>query len=382
MKFAKLIRRNLFRNKLRSILTLTLMGAIFFFVATLLSILENFDAASNSGEGQNRLGVQSAISLANPLPLSHEAKITTIPGVVETAKLQWLGAYYKDPKNFFANFAIDADKMDKVWDDYAIPPDQLAAFKADRRGAIVGPELAKRWGWKIGDRIVLTGTIYPWNPELTIRGIYKHKVDTSSLFLHFDYFHEATKEFTGSMAGTFWVKVKDPKDMAKISQQIDDMFQNSEYPTETFTEKEFQQQFMAMMGNIKLLFTAVSVCAIFMVVLLAAITMSMAARERVTEIAVLKAIGFTSSTILTLMLIEFVTLGLLGGALGTFGAKLVFQTVNMTEVTQGFLVAFGVNGKTIVTCLLAALIVGFLAGGLPALRSARLSVVDGLRKVW
>jgi putative ABC transport system permease protein len=382
MRFTKLILRNLFRNKLRSILTLTLMAAIFFFVATLLSILENFDTASNAGEGQNRLGVQSAISLANPLPLSHEEKIRTIPGIVETAKLQWLGAYYKEPKNFFANFAVDHEKMETVWDDYTVPKDQLEAFKADRRGAIVGPELAKRYGWKIGDRIVLTGQIFPWNPELTIRGISHHRVDTSSLFLHFDYFHEATKEITGSTVGTFWVRVKDPKDMARISQQIDDMFKNSEYPTETFTEKEFQQQFMAMIGNIKLLFTVVSLCAIFMVVLLAAITMNMAARERVTEVAVLKAIGFTSGRILTLMLIEFVALGLLGGALGTFGAKLAYRFINMTEVTQGFLVNFGVNTKTTLTCLLAALIVGFLAGGLPALRSARLSVVDGLRKVW
>jgi putative ABC transport system permease protein len=301
---------------------------------------------------------------------------------VEIAKLQWLGAYYKEPKNFFANFAVDHDKMEAVWDDYATPKDQMEAYKADRRGAIIGPELAKRYGWKIGDRVVLIGTIYPWNPEVTIRGIYKHKFDSSSFFLHFDYFHEATKEFTGSMVGTFWVRVKDPKDMARISQQIDALFQNSEYPTETFTEKEFQQQFMAMIGNIKLLFTVVALCSIFMVILLAAITMSMAARERVTEVAVLKAIGFTSGTILTLMLIEFVTLGLLGGALGTFGAKLIYRVVNMTEVTQGFLVAFGVNGKTIATCLIAAVIVGFLAGGLPALRSARLSVVDGLRKVW
>lgn len=382
MKFAKLIRRNLFRNKLRSILTLTLMAAIFFFVATLLSILENFETAANSGEGQNRLSVQSAISLANPLPLSHEAKIATVPGIVDIAKLQWLGAYYKDPKNFFANFAVDHEKMTIVWDDYTLSKDQMEAFKADRRGAVVGPELVKRYGWKIGDRVVLTGTIFPWNPEVTIRGIYHHKFDSSSFFLHFDYFHEATVEMTGSMVGTFWVRVKDPKDMAMISQKIDDMFKNSEYPTETFTEKEFQQQFMAMIGNIKLLFSVVALCSIFMVILLAAITMSMAARERVTEIAVLKAIGFTSGTILTLMLVEFVTLGFIGGALGTFGAKLFYKFVNMTEVTQGFLVAFGVNAKTVVTCLVAAVIVGFLAGGLPALRSARLSVVDGLRKVW
>jgi putative ABC transport system permease protein len=382
MKFGKLIVRNLFRNKLRTFLTLVLMAAIFFFVSTLLSILENFETASNSGEGQNRLGVQSAISLANPLPLSHEQKIATLPGIVDIAKLQWMGAYYKEPKNFFANFAVDHEKMDTVWDDYRIPKDELAAYKADRRGAIVGPELAERWKWKVGDRIVLTGQIFPFNPELTVRGIYAHKFDTSSLFMHFDYFHESTREMTGSTVGTFWVRVRDPKDMARISEQIDAMFKNSEYPTETFTEKEFQQQFMAMIGNIKLLFTAVSVCSIFMVVLLAAITMSMAARERVTEVAVLKAIGFSGNRILTLMLIEFVTLGLLGGILGVVAAKLTYRFVNMTKVTQGFLVNFGVNTQTAATCIVAAAIVGFLAGGLPALRSARLSVVDGLRKVW
>ena len=382
MRFRKLILRNLFRNKLRTILTLILMAAIFFFISTLLSILENFESAANSGEGQNRLGIQSAISLANPLPLAHEEKIKNVPGVEEIAKLQWVGAYYQDPKNFFANFAIDHDKFEKVWDDYVTPKDQMEAFKADRTGAIIGGELAKRYGWKIGDRITLIGTIYPHNPELTIRGMCKHKFDNSSLFFHWDYFHESTKEMTGETAGTFWVKVKNAGDMAKISQQIDEMFKNSEYPTETFTEKEFQQQFMAMIGNIKLLFTAVSLCSIFMVVLLAAITMSMAARERVTEVAVLKAIGFTSGKILVLMLIEFVTLGLIGGAIGIFGAKLVYNFVNMTEVTQGFLVNFGVNGETAMTCLVAAIVVGFLAGGLPALRSARLSVVDGLRKVW
>lgn len=382
MKFAKLIYRNLFRNKLRTILTLVLMAAIFFFVSTLLSILDNFDAAANANEGQNRIVVQSAISLANPLPHAYEAKLRQIPGIVDLAKLQWVGAYYKDPKNFFANFAVDHDRLETVWNDYSISKDQLEAFKADRTGAIVGPELMKRYGWKVGDRVTLIGTIFPFNPTVTIRGVYTHKIDSSSFFFHYDYFHEATKEFTGSTVGTYWIRVRDPKDMARLSQQIDEMFKNSEYPTETFTEKEFQQQFMAMIGNIKLLFTAVSLCSIFMVVLLAAITMSMAARERVTEIAVLKAIGFTRGMILTLMLIEFVTLGILGGALGTFGAKVIYRFVNMTEVTQGFLIAFGVNTRTMLTCLVAAAIVGLLAGGLPAMRSARLSVVDGLRKVW
>lgn len=379
MKFARLVLKNLLRNKVRSLLTVALMGVIFFFVATLLSILATFDQAADSGEGQNRLGVQSAISLANMLPYSHEAKIREIDGVVETAKLQWVGAYYRDPKNFFANFAIDHDKMATIWDDYQVSPEQLEAFTEDRRGAIVGPGLAERFGWKLGDRVNLTGGIFPFNPELTIRGIYSHEIDDSSLFFRMDYFEQAMGDM--GQVGTFWVKTERPEDMARISQQIDEMFSNSEYPTETFTEKEFQQQFLSMIGNIKLLFTTVSICAIFMVVLLAAITMSMSARERVTEIAVLKAIGFPKGLVLTLMLVEFALLALIGGLVGAFGSKIFYSFVNMTEVTQGFLVSFSVNAQTISIVIGAALLVGLIAGGLPAIRSANLRVVDGLRKV-
>jgi putative ABC transport system permease protein len=379
MKFAKLIRRNLFRNKLRAILTMLLLAVIFFFVATLLSILENFDKVSQAGEGSNRLVVQSGISLANMLPYAHEQKIRQLPGIIDTAKLQWIGAYYKDKKNFFANFAIDADKLATVFDDYKIDPQQRADFLADRRGALVGTELMDRYGWKIGDRITLTRQIFPFDPELTIRGTYTHPVNTSALYLHMEYFQEAIGN--PGQVGTIWAKLRDPKQMTSTSQQIDAMFKNSDYPTETFTEKEFQQNFLSMMGNVRLLFTAVSSCAIFMVVLLAAITMSMSARERVTEIAVLKAIGFEQRLVLGLMLTEFILLTVIGGAAGSFGAHFLYLFVDMGKVTQGFLQNFGVHARTLAICVVTSVAVGLLAGGLPAMRAASLRVVDGLRRV-
>jgi len=379
MKFAKLIRRNLFRNKLRAILTMLLMAVIFFFVATLLAILDNFESFSNAGEGANRLVVQSAISLANLLPYAHEQKIRQIPGVVDIAKLQWIGAYYKEKSNFFANFAIDVDKFPTVFDDYKIDPQELAAFQADRRGALVGKELMKRFNWKIGDRITLKRQIFPFDPELTIRGTYTHPVQTTSLFFPMEYFQQSLGN--PGQVGTFWVKVSDPKQMAAISQQIDAMFKNSDFPTETFTEKEFQQNFMSMMGNVKLLFTAVSTCAIFMVVLLAAITMSMSARERVTEIAVLKAIGFEQRLVLGIMLTEFILLTVIGGAAGSYGAHFLYGAVDMGKVTQGFLQNFGIHAKTLAVCIATSAAVGLIAGGLPALRASNLRVVDGLRRV-
>lgn len=381
MKYFQLIRRNLFRNRLRAILTLILMAVIFFFVATLLSILETFDRYNNAGEGANRLVVMSAISLANPLPYSQEAKLRQMPGVIETCKLQWIGAYYKDRKNFFANFAIDPEKMEKVFPDYVVDPKEMAAFRADRRGCLVGPDLVKRFGWKIGDRITLTRQIFPYDPELTIRGTYSHPVQTAALYYHMDYHDEASGVMGRGQVGTFWLKLKDPAQMAAVSQQIDATFRNSEDPTETVTEKEFQASFMAMMGNVKLLFTSVSSCAVFMVILLAAITMSMSARERVTEIAVLKAIGFGQRLVLTLMLTEFVLLTLLGGAIGLLLAKGVYALVPMDKLTQGFLIGFTIYPSVALICLAIAAAVGLIAGGLPAMNATRMRVVDGLRRV-
>jgi putative ABC transport system permease protein len=314
------------------------------------------------------------------LPFSAEAKIRELPGVVDTCKMQWIGAYYKERKNFFANFAVDENKWTPVFSEYKVDPKQMQDFLDDRRGALVGPELMERFKWKIGDRITLTRTIFPFDPELTIRGVYAHPVNTSALYFHMAYFQESIGN--PSAADMIWIKVKDTKQMAALSQQIDAMFKNTPEPTETFTEKDFQLNFMAMMGNVKLLFTAVSTCAVFMVILLAAITMSMSARERVVEIAVLKAIGFESRLVLTLMLIEFALLTLIGGTVGVVGGRLLFSyAVNMAKVTQGFLINFTIYPKPMAICIAVAGLVGILAGGFPAFQATRIRVVDGMRRV-
>jgi putative ABC transport system permease protein len=379
MKFFKLIRRNLFRNPLRAVLTMLLLGVIFFLVSTLMSILDSFSAYENAGEGANRLVVQSAISLANPLPFAYEQKLRNVPGVVDVSKMQWIGAFYKDRRNFFPNFAVDHENFERVFDDIKVPADQLAAWKNDRRGALVGKALVHKYHWKIGDRVALTHQIFPYDADLTVRGIYDHPINDNALYYHMDYHNESMHGY--AQIGTYWLKVRDASQMAAISQQIDAMFRNSESPTETFTEKEFQASFMSMMGNIKLLFGAVCTCAILMVVMLAAITMSMSARERVTEIAVLKAIGFEKRQVLGLMLTEFVLLAIVGGALGSVGARMIFSVVSMADLSGGFIGHFSIHPQTIAICLGLAALTGLVAGGLPAMRAANLSVVNGLRRV-
>jgi len=377
MKYAKLIRRNLFRNKLRSFLMIALMGAIFFLVASLIQILHAFDSMNNAGTG-DRLVVESAFSLATMLPYAHEQKLRQVPGVVEVAKSQWLGGYYKERRNTFAILTADADKFAAVFPEYKLDAAENAAFVRDRQGAVAGEDLMKRFQWKIGDRITLHREIFPFDPEVTIRAVGHHPVQGSVIFLHQDYFNEALK---WNRVGTFWVKVADPNRMAAISQQIDAAFKNSEDPTETFTEKEFNRQFVNMMGNIKLLFSSISVGSIFMIVLLAAITMSMAARERVTEVAVLKAIGFGRRLILGLMLTEFVITAIVGWAVGVGGGALLYRVVDVAKLTMGYLPGFRLEAPTAAICGAAAIVVGLLAGGLPSIKSANLSVVDGLRKV-
>jgi len=377
MKFATLVRRNLFRNKLRSFLMIVLMGAIFFLIAALIQILNAFDNFDTGGAG-DRLVVQSAFSLATMLPYAHEQKLRQVPGVVDVSKSQWLGGYYKERRNTFAILTLDPNKVPTMFPEMNVEPQQIADFVRDRQGALVGQDLMERFHWKIGDRITLHREIFPFDPELTIRAVIHNSVLASVVYLHQEYFNEALK---WNRVGTFWVKVRDRNEMPAISQQIDAMFKNSEDPTETFTEKEFNRQFMNMMGNVKLLFGTISLCSIFMIVLLAAITMSMAARERVTEVAVLKAIGFGRGLILGLMLSEFVITTLAGWAAGIGFAAFLFRAVDMAKLTMGFLPRLHLAGSTAALCAAAAVFVGLVAGGLPSMKSANLHVVDGLRKV-
>ena len=343
------------------------------------AILENFTMFSDAGKGQNRLAVQSAISLANVLPLAHEAKIRQIAGIVDVCEMQWFGAYYKEPKNFFANFAVDHRHMKAVFDDYHMNDADFQAFANDRQGAIVGPELMKRFGWKVGDRITLKSTIFPMNPELNIRAVYEHPVDTSSLMFHMDYFQQALGD--PGAVGMFWIKVKDRNNMTAISKQIDDMFRNSPQPTKTESEKAFQLSFIAMLGNVKAFILSICAAVVFAILLVAANTMAMSIRERTREVAMLKTLGFTRGIVLSLFVGEAVALSIAGGLLGVLIAAGLVSFVAHSPYATGILFGLRVSAVTMVVAVIVAAFVGFVSAYFPAYNASRVNIVEGLRHI-
>ena len=377
MKFAKLIRRNLFRNKLRSILTLVLMAAIFFFVATLLSILENFEAASNAGEGQNRLSVQSAISLANPLPLSHEAKIATVPGIVDIAKLQWLGAYYKEPKNFFANFAVDPAKLRVMLPELKMPDDQWQAFINDRQGAIVGRKLVMLHGFRPGQRITLKSPIYNQSVEFIIRGVCTGG-DEKTLYFHHDYINELLPAWAKDQVSTFNILANSPEDVPRVAQAIDQIFANTDAPTKTESEREFALSFQAMMGGVKQFLYGIMAAITFSLLLVMGNTMAISVRERTKEVGTLKAIGFQRGTITILFLGEALLVACIGAAIGIGAASLIFRVFDLSLIIPNF-ISFVPTIQTLSVAFVLSLLVGVISVAYSAYRVSGLTIAEALR---
>lgn len=379
----KLALRNLLRNKLRTLLTvLSLVMALVLlcFLTAFLDLLENTSAAAD-----DRVVVRSAISLATPLPEAYWRRLETLPHVTGVTTLNWYQGTYKDdrPENFFARFSADPATMFKVFPEFKISDEELAAWQKDRGGFVAGKALAAKYGWKIGDQIFIKGDIYPVDVNLTLRGIYTVpgiESQEKQLFFHRRYLEEAIGN--PGAVGTYSLAIDSPDNVAAVIKAAEAMFANSDAQVRAETEKAFQLSFLEMMGNVRLLFTAIGLAVIVSILFIVANTMAMAARERTTEVAVLKTLGFGQGQVMSLVLLESVFVGLLGALLGcgiaalaiTFLAgqleKLIplFGTLAMTP--RAWTIGLGLG-----------LAVGLLSGLAPALSAARLNIVDALRRV-
>ncbi|HTG18031.1 MAG TPA: FtsX-like permease family protein [Blastocatellia bacterium] len=380
MKFLRLIIRNVGRNKRRTLLTVVSVSVSVFLLATMLAVISALGSISELTGGEYRVIVRRNTSLADAMPESYRQKIEQVPGVVAICPANWFGGIYKEdkPRYSFAQFFVDAKTIFDVQFEYQISPEEKAAFQRERTAAIAGKKIADKYGWKIGDVIELKGAAYPVNPSLTIRGIYSGPQD-SAFYFHREYVEEALGR--PGIVGTYRVRLDSPQNAPRVMEEIDRMFANSAAPTKTETEAAFAAGFVSMLGNVKGLIAGIGLVVVFTITLISGNTMAMSARERFTEIAVMKALGFRPGIVLALVLSESVLIALLGGALAVVAAKVIYQFVGLGEILAIFLQNFRIDTGTIVLALGASALIGLVSGGIPAWNAARISIVDGLRKI-
>ncbi|MFQ5670729.1 MAG: ABC transporter permease [Acidobacteriota bacterium] len=381
MKLLPFIVRNALRNRMRTLLTISSIGISLALMSTLYGYVNLLDDIGDDLGQYNRLVVQHAQSLTMPIPIAHVEKIRKMAGVADAIPMSWFGGLYADETIPFTQFGTDAERFFQVFTEYQIPPGQLRAWQEDRGGCVAGRKAAERRGWKIGDRIPIKGVIYPVDLQLTLRGIYEGFDETMLLF-HWNYLDKLLEARLGRSlgnAGTITILGESAAVLPQIMEEVDSRFASSEFPTRTMTEKAFNQMFVDMMGNVKGFIRNIGLAVMFTLMLVAANTMAMSIRERVREVAVLRALGFQRGRILTMVLGEAMLISALGGLLGVMGAKLLLQAVDISRFL--FLPFFYIPWQTALAGMFLAGVIGLASGLVPAWRAASIPVVDGLRRV-
>ncbi len=387
MQLATIAVRNLGRNKLRTALTLAgVMVAVIAFVL-LRTVLWSWTAGVEQA-AKDRIGTRHKVSFILPLPLRYAQEIAQVPGVVHVATANWFGG--KDPKHereFFGSLAVDPTDFLKVYDEIKVAPEQVDAWKQNRRGALVGDALARKLGWKVGDRVTLQGTMFPGDWEFEISGIYtanRATVDRSTLYFQYKYLNESLPASRRDQVGWIMARVDDPGRAAEIAKQVDKIFDERDVQTLSMSERALGASFLGMLSAVLNAVDLVSYVIMAIMLLILGNTIAMGVRERTHEYGVLRAIGFRPRHIVTFIVGEGVVLGMLGGALGLavaypFVEKGVgrFLEENMGAIFPFFRVSTGVA----VTAFLLAVTLGWVAALLPARGAVRANVVNALRRV-
>ena len=381
MTLTGFISKNAFRNKRRSTLTVLSIAFSLLLLTIMMILWRTFYMNDGSAESNLRLITRHKVSLTFALPIYYREKIRAVPGVVAVVPTSWFGGLYIDdkPEHFFAQFGTDPEEFFKVYRDITIDPKQVTDWQHDQQGVIVDDSLAKKYSWKLGDRIVLKGTIYPVDLELNIRGIFHSQPDDQSVYFNSKYLEESVSWFKGT-AGTFGILGDSPQDVPKIASSVDDLFHNSPQPTKTETEKAFGLDFVAMLGNVKVFILSICSAVVFATLLVSANTMAMSIRERTREVAVLKTLGFTRQTVLGLFIGEAVALSLVGGLIGSLvGYGFTFAISRSSQAASFFPLL--VTPAVIPVSVAVAGVVGFLSALVPSYHASQVNIVEGLRHI-
>jgi putative ABC transport system permease protein len=383
IRLLPLLLRNALRNRRRSLLTILSLGVSTFLLASLVTLQQELERGVRESAGSPRLVVQRATSLVYPLPAGIRPTLERIPGVDLVLAMDWFGGIYQDERNFFANFAVDADRMLEMWPEVGVDRAQYDAFLRERTAALVGRKLAERFGWRLGQQVTLTGTIYPVDLTFTIRAIYwqagERAVDEGAFWFHREYLEESLGN--PGTVGTFWLRAANPAVVPRIMDAVDRTFRNTDAATKTQTESAFALSFVQMLGDVRTMILSISAVVVFAILFVTANTTAMSVRERTREVAVMKALGFTRRRILGLLVGESAVIALAGGVVGAGGAWLFYTLFDLPSKSGGLLPFFEVTWTTVAGGVAVSTVIGLLAATLPALRASAVSIARGLRHV-
>ncbi|KWI19500.1 ABC transporter ATP-binding protein [Burkholderia ubonensis] len=383
MYVLKLIVRNALRHKLRTLLTVFGLTVAVLAYGLLHTVVDAWYAGAAAASNA-RLVTRNAISLVFPLPVSYENRIRGVDGVTIVARSNWFGGIYREPKNFFAQFAVSDNYLD-LYPEFILSAQQRADYQRDRKGCLIGRQLASQFGFKVGDVIPIKGTIYPGTWEFVVRGILDGRDEstiTRQLIFHWDYLNERVRKTTPRQAdqvGVYVFGIADPDDAAAISRNVDAVFKNSLAETLTETEQAFQLGFVAMSNQIIAAIRVVSYVVIVIIMAVMANAMAMSARERTTEYATLKALGFGPGFLALLVFGESLVIAAIGGSLGMLAMPPAAHLFK--QATGGVFPVFNVSALTIALQAACSLAVGVAAALVPAWHAARVHVVEGLRAI-
>jgi putative ABC transport system permease protein len=378
----KLILKNALRNRRRTILTaLSVAVSLFLLVSLRTMTIELQGQSLMTEQSSRRLITRSAVSLQLPLPLALEERLRRMDGVETVSEYQWFPCYYQQLRE--PMIVIAADPLFAGTDpDYPVPPNELAAFRADPAGVMIPMKMMQRFGWKLGDHITFTGTVIPTNLDFVIRATFTGPAQNAPI-CRFDYFNEMTRKVMpsrGDKTMAFLVRTKPGISPAEVGRDIDALFANSDAPTRTESEKDFVLGFSAMLGNVALFISFIAAAVVFAIVLVATNTMSMAVRERTHEIAVLKTLGFTPLRIVAMIVGESLAISGGGGLLGVAGAKMFFTAFDIYRLTSGIVQHFDITAQTEGMAMALAVAMAVISAIVPAMRGVARPIAAGLRE--
>lgn len=384
MKFLPLIVKNCLRNRRRSFLTIASLAISLCLLGVMMALYYALFIGGQPAKAQaRRIVTRHKVSIVFQMPLYYREKIRQVPGVEEVMIWQWFGGVYKDSRdqrNFFARLGVEADKLFKIYQDYELPEEQKTAFINDPAGCVVNKALAERHGFKVGDKILIKGDIYPFDLDLTVRGIYTSSdFDDDSLWFNFKYLENALRNSSRLAAGTFTILARTEQDVPAICRTVDEMFANSTAPTKTESEYAFGLSFLSFLGNIKVILMSICCAVTFTILLISANTMAMSVRERVREVGVLRTLGFQKGTILWLILGESAFISVLGGALGVLIAQGLCAIIRQGPAIIQQTKTLTIEPPVFAALTAVSLIIGVASAIVPAWNASRENIIDALR---